>query len=199
MNLNEEQLDRLQRLHKAWSEAEEALKISEQQVGDVVIPAIKELRYAGRKLIKGLENYRQGTRIDITDREIEDAIFDCYRSRHDATDAATAAIALRLELALKRIGPEVIVSGFPEYAELMATLSSVRRKVAAARKDGNGRHDLYEDLEAKDLPRIVEIFERFKIVEPTLKRNRFLNFLTQQGLNLGWLVAAILGYLALGK
>lgn len=197
MNLNEERLERLARLSTAWSEAEEALKISEPHVGDVVIPAIKELRYAGRKLTKGLANYANGVRLADTDKEIEDAIFDCYRSRHDATDAATAAISLRLDLALRRLGFDAVRVEFPNYVDLMALIATVRRKVSAARKDGNGRHELYADLETCELPEIVALFEKFKIVEPKMKNRRFSNFLLRQGLNLGWVVAAVLGYLAL--
>jgi hypothetical protein len=197
MNLTEDQLDRIKRLSKAWADAEEALKISEQQVGDVVIPAIKELRYAGRKLTKGLENYRQGVRVPETDREIEDAIFDCYRARHDATDAATSAITLRLDLAMRRLGAKTVRAEFPEYADLMSHLVVVRRKVAGARKDGNGRHDLYEELETGELPKIVAFYEKFKIVEPLMKNRTFWNFLRDQGITIGGMLALFFAYLAL--
>jgi len=189
MALNKEQWDRLARLSKAWAEAEQSLKISEQQLGDVVIPAIKELRYAGRKLTKALENYRNGVDLPRTDLELEDAIFDCYRARHDATDAATSAISLRLDHAITSLGIEAVKEHFPEYSDLAGLLLTTRRKISMARHDSNGRHDLYEDLEVNELPEIVELYEKFKANEPHMKDRRLSNFLLKQGLNLGWLVA----------
>lgn len=199
MNLTDDQLDRLRRLSKAWADAEQALKIGEQQLGDVVIPAIKELRYGGRKLAKALDNYQDGKDIERTDREVEDAIFDCYRARHDATDAAAAALSLHLDHAIKDLGIEAVKEHFPDYAKFASLLLAVRRKIADARQDQNGRHDLYEDLEADELPQIVALYEEFKAAEPHMKDQRFWAWLQRLGINLGWLVALAVAVFAIYK
>lgn len=189
MQVNDERVARFERLYHAWAEAEKAVKIADQVVGDVVIPAIKELRYAGRKLSKGLHNYIVGNMEDEADRWIEDAINDCHRARHDATDAATAFIARRLEQVMDELGSAAVREHFPEYADLRGNLATVRRKVAAARHDHNGRHDIYEVLEEEELPQIMALYEKLLANEPSMKDDRFGRFLARQGITLGWLVA----------
>ena len=100
-------------------------------------------------------------------------------------------------MAIRRLGSRSVRDEFPEYAQLMSHLVVVRRKVAGARKDVNGRHDLYEELETGELPKIVALFEQFKIVEPLMKNKKFRNFMRDQGLTIGGMLALFVGYLAL--
>lgn len=197
MPVSEERWERLVRWAQAWAEAERALKIGEQQLGDVVIPAIKELRYSGRKVAKALDNYGSNIELPKTDLEVEDAIFDCYRARHDATDAATAAVTLRLERAVDEFGIDIVKEYFPAQAELAGLLLDTQNKIAAARRDTNGRPDLYQDLEVDQLPKIIILFQEFKAQEPHMKDKRFSKFLLRQGINLGWIIALVVAVIAI--
>jgi len=199
MNLNQDRIDRIKRLSKAWADAEMALKIGEQTLGDVVIPAIKELRYAGRKLAKSLDNYINEVDVTKTDLVLEDAIFDCYRARHDATDAATAAVSLHIEHAIKVLGYEAVKEHFSEYSDLRGKLVSVRQKISEAREDQNGRHDIYEDLELMELPEIIALYDKFKANEPHMKDRRWRAFLIKQGFSIVPTVALIIAVIALLK
>ena len=192
MELSDDQVDRLNRLYVAWAEAEKAIKIADQTVGDVIIPAIKELRYAGRKLSKSLHNYVEGTNLTDADRWLEDAINDCFRARHDATDAATAFIADRLEHAITALGTEAVREHFVEYSDLRGLLSSIRKKVADSRHDHNGRHDIYDNIEVDELPKIMELYEKFLANEPHMKNKRFRAWLKNQGFTYAFLITFIL-------
>ena len=188
MNISQDRIDRIQRLYCAWADAEQAMKIAEHELGDAIIPAVKELRYAGRKLAKALNNYIEEVDLVRTDEDLEDAIYDCFRARHDATDAATAAISLRLEHAIKKLGYDAVKEHFPEYANLRGMLADTREKIATARHDQNGRHDLYEDLETEALPTIVTLFVKFKANEPHMKDQRIHSFLMKQGFTVAFFI-----------
>lgn len=197
MTLTKDQVARVIRVSDAWADAEEAAKIAEHAVGEAVIPAIMELRYAGRKLAKSLHNYLIEVRTEEADRWLEDAINDCYRARHDATDAATAFIAVRLDAAARQYGPDEVRSCFPGYPELRALLAKTRQQIASARRDHNGRHDIYQELERGSLLKIMELYEAFVANEPDLADRKFRKWLGRQGINFGWLVAILISIVAI--
>lgn len=80
--------DILRDIAKEWNKAESAIKRSEQIAGDVSIPAISELRYAGRRMIDALDAAHHGGNDDKIRALFEDARFCCHRAQHDAIDAA---------------------------------------------------------------------------------------------------------------
>lgn len=41
-------------IHDEWNKSEEAIKAAEQVNGRVILPAVKELRYAGRRIVEAL-------------------------------------------------------------------------------------------------------------------------------------------------
>lgn len=93
----------LAQIKVAWDKAEQAIKRAELVCGEVVTPAIKELRYAGRRLADGLEAVASGTVTPETNGFLRDALFDCYRARHDAIDAAISKIAVEIDLSVRRL------------------------------------------------------------------------------------------------
>src|SRR5688572_5247091 len=91
------------RVSAEWNKAETAIKLAEQVNGEIINPAIYELRYAGRRLIEALEAASAGDRQEALSL-LRDAHFDCMRSRHDATDAATSKIVSDLKIAVEYLG-----------------------------------------------------------------------------------------------
>lgn len=87
----------------AWDKAEHAIKLAEQVNGQVVNPAIYELRYAGRRLIEADQLEAKGD-LEEAAKRLGDAQMDCMRARHDAVDAATSKITVHLELAIDKLG-----------------------------------------------------------------------------------------------
>jgi hypothetical protein len=103
-----------------WDSAEEAIKLAEQVNQKVVFPSIKELRYAGRRLVEALSLINSEGPDDEISALFNDAQFNCLRARHDAIDVATAKIALDLETALKKLGPKAILETFPKFSDTSA-------------------------------------------------------------------------------
>ena len=183
--------ERLCRVAETWAEAEEALKITEQVLSEAMIPAVMELRYAGRKVTKALSNYLADAGSVEADRLLDDAVFDCLRARHDATDAATAKISLDLDAAIHRLGADAVRRDFSDYSKLRGKLANVRKKIAMTRGDADQRNETYDALEKHELPEIMELYEEFLAAEPSMKNRRVQKFVLDQGVNFGWLIALI--------
>ena len=197
MNLTDEKLERLKQFLAAWGAAEKAIKITEQANNSTYIPAILELRYAGRKIVRAFSIYIENGDLGAAHDLIQDAIFDCHRARHDATDTATAYIAARLELAVNRLGITNVREQFPNYGELRGRLASVRRKIANVRQAQEDRHSTYEEIEDHELPEIMELFEQFLEGEGEMRRRRMLVAIKEFGAAYGWILATLIAIFAI--
>ena len=95
-----------------WNEAEGMIKVAEQVNGEIINPAIYELRYAGRRIVEALKCHEEGD-IDKRNNLLHDADFDCCRAKHDAIDAITAKVANDMALATKKLGEDNVLQHFP--------------------------------------------------------------------------------------
>lgn len=157
-----EQKQKLESVRDEWNKAEKAIKLAEQINQKIVDPAIYELRYAGRRLVEALANQDDP---EAVKKLLDDAHFDCCRARHDAIDAATAKIANDLDLAVKKLGQDVVLDKFPSISKLLGDLSIVRGLVAKSRENRNDRDKIYQTIQEDRLPSIVELFRQFQACE----------------------------------
>lgn len=109
-----------------WDKAEEDIKVAEQINHKASLPAIKELRYAGRRIVEAFKAISECESKEKIESILKDAEFDCLRARHDSIDAATSKIALDMEIASERLGAEPITTAFPEFSSLWEELSAIR-------------------------------------------------------------------------
>ncbi|MBF0166360.1 MAG: hypothetical protein HQL45_01915 [Alphaproteobacteria bacterium] len=178
-----EHSDRLLFIKQEWDKAEEAIKLAEQVCGEVVTPSVKELRYAGRRLVDAIGKIGAGAPPSEIDGLLHDAYFDCHRARHDAIDAATAKIAKVLDIAATKIGYEVILKAYPSFSLLFGQLNLVRSRIAVSRGDRENRERVYASIEAVDFPALAKEYDNFKAAEPIMKglakterKRRVLNY-----------------------
>ncbi|MCQ8185164.1 hypothetical protein [Parvularcula maris] len=152
-----------------WDYAEADVKLAEQTCGKIVTPAIKELRYAGRRLVDALnEAYGTGDEAAIT-ALLEDARFNCHCARHDAVDAAVGKMAADLEIMINKLGYEAVLKAYPEFPEFFSSLRDTQEKIARSRRDRANRQAIYESIENADLPQLVAGFGRVRTCEPIMK------------------------------
>lgn len=149
-----------------WNKAEKAIKIAENIDGEVVIPAVFELRYAGRRLV-------EAHKIKSTDPEgslalLRDAKFFCHRARHDAIDAATSKMTGDLHAAVDYLSASVIMRNFSDFSEFYASLLEVRQRIAVSRENREERDLIYDTIQNVDLDRLSLIYGRFKACEPLM-------------------------------
>lgn len=155
-----------------WNKAEEAIKRSEQIVTDVSIPAISELRYAGRRIIDAMT--LAGSEGDHSDRikaHLEDARFCCHRAQHDAIDAAMAKIAIDLDNLTRKLGLEPVAKAYPDFQIFYARFSLAQERVAASRGKREDRNVIYDTISEIDLPDIIRCYREVMVVRPVAKKH----------------------------
>jgi hypothetical protein len=117
--LTDDHLASLKNIRTEWDRAEEDIKLAEQVCNNIIIPSIKELRYGGRRIAEVLYQMESGGSEQDISKLLQDALFDCYRARHDAIDAATSKIAIDLEIKVEKLGFEAILPAFQEFPKLV--------------------------------------------------------------------------------
>ncbi|MDT0506659.1 hypothetical protein [Novosphingobium sp. MMS21-SN21R] len=162
--------DFLREIAKEWNKAESAIKRSEQVVGDLSIPAISELRYAGRRLIDALDAAHHDGNSARIQGLLEDARFCCHRAQHDAIDAALAKIGIDLDSMTSKLGFDAILHAYPDFRTLYTDFVQARQKVAESRENREDRNGIYDALTAIDMPRIIDSYSNLKAVLPMAKR-----------------------------
>jgi hypothetical protein len=161
-------------------------------VNKIVLPSVKELRYAGRRIIDALmeisSNPNNPDQAKITSL-LDDARFDCHRARHDAIDAATAKIASDLEIMVSTLGYDAILPAYPQFPSLYQDLVKIRERIRASRGKRTNRESIYSVLEAADFPTLVSSFNAMRVHEPVMvslaKKARRAHFYAKGALVLG--------------
>jgi hypothetical protein len=174
-----------------WNKAEKAIKIAEQVNGEIINPAVYELRYSGRRLVEAL-GHLQNNDNEKANKLLHDAHFDCCRARHDAIDAATTKISNDLAIAVRKIGPRIVLDKFPNYTMLIKELNLIRTLIVKSREDRNNRDAIYESIASDNLTTIVGFYAEFQACEPILRtEGRWSRAKLVLGA-LGWIVATAL-------
>lgn len=161
----------IESVREEWNKSETYIKEAEQVNNAVVFPSIKELRYAGRRIVDALYLINTDGDPQAVEDLLRDARFDCHRARHDAIDAATSKIAIDIDMALKYLGPSVVVEAFPKYRELIERLQETRKKIADSRGERNKREEIYDSIEKNDFPELVKLYYDFKSSESLMQRS----------------------------
>ncbi len=155
-------------MRNEWNRAEEVVKAAEQICGETVIPSVKELRYAGRRLIDALNSNVSSDPGKVREL-LNDAIFNCHCARHDAIDVATAVVALNLDITTNKIGFDNILRAFPRFADLRKQLSTIRGKIRTSRSNRGDRDLIYQVISETDLPVMASLYDEFQLAEDIMK------------------------------
>lgn len=152
---DEKFIRQVQILADEWDKAEEWVKDGEHHSGRVIIPAINELRYAGRRLIDAFASHKRGddpqTRLHL--QAVKD---DLNKARHDVVDAIFTENSDQAGEWRDDIGQGVLQEHFPKYGELFALIKDMSDKISTARKNRDQRDEIYSKL-FKKLPDLIEL------------------------------------------
>lgn len=163
-----------QEIQKEWNKAEESIKRSEQVALEVAIPAISELRYAGRRIVDALTLMNSASpQNDRILALLEDARFCCHRAQHDAIDAAMAKIAIDLDDLTSHLGFDAVIHSYPNFREFYAEFAHTRDKIAASRGKREDRNVIYDNVSSTDLPSIIKSYDQILIMRPVAKGYKF--------------------------
>lgn len=165
MPLTTEQQALLASIRKEWDRAEADIKIAEQVALKIVTPAVKELRYGGRRLVDMLNKMSAGASEEDLNAMLQEACFDCHRARHDAIDAATSKIAIDIEIMIEKLGYGSILPVYPDFPKLFNELGAVRTKIAESRGNRENREVIYSVIESVDFPALVAKYNEMRTSE----------------------------------
>lgn len=158
----------LRALIEEWNIAERRIKKAEHVRGEeVVISAIFELRYAGRKMIDAFQLALDGdwktdlARYGNIREQLEDAREDCIKAKHDAIDAMLTFVTLWFGEIEKDLGLAGIVDVFPNYVDLTSQITTIQEKIAMSRQNrAAGRDGIYDEIEKSDFDEILALYEK---------------------------------------
>lgn len=146
--LTENQQTRIAELLNRWNVVQGRLKRAEQISQFAVVPAINELRYAGRMLVAALAKATPSEENGIP--TLDDAIVTASQyitnAEHDISDALIYFYQKKADDLNHRYGAEAIRKSYPEYSGLLKNLKTARNLVIASRADISKRKDNYAKL-----------------------------------------------------
>lgn len=149
-----------------WNSAEKAIKHAENVDGEVIIPSINELRYAGRRIVDAL--HAKNTDLEKAVTLLRDAKFDCHRAKHDAVDAATSKMIGDLSAALEYLTANVVMANFQSFSRFYKNLTTVRQKIAISRENREDREIIYDTILSVDLDGLIQDYNEFTACEPLM-------------------------------
>ena len=153
----------LEQIIKEWNSAERAIKLTQMNSREIALPAITELRFAGRRIVDflslelkdGEENYESRVML-------RDALADVISAKHDAVDVMIDKAGLNLLAAAENHGFEA----FPDIQKDLQVITNAKLKIAESRTDRLSRNKIYDSLMDEDVSRIFEIAEKYSYVTP---------------------------------
>jgi len=148
-SLTSEQKAKIDEILERWNSVQGRLKRAEQISQVAVIPAVNELRYAGRMLV-GMLTHTVGTRENGLPA-IDDAIIIASQyltnAQHDISDALLYFYQKKVDDLNLRYGQAAITKEFAAYKEVNLFLKEARQLVINSRADMGARKDNYAKLE----------------------------------------------------
>ena len=164
-------VERLRGIAARWHKVERNLKRIENLRGQIAIPSINELRYAGRAIVDGLVILLEQHSNDDgnPDRESFEALMIeakscCETADHDIVDAIVVYLSDRLALLVDEFGLKNIALYFPAYTSIRKTLRDVQEKIAYTREYPSERESIYNELMVK-LDDLFEFDETVRTAE----------------------------------
>ncbi|MFC3053272.1 hypothetical protein [Kordiimonas pumila] len=145
------------------SEVEGYVKEAERIRNQTVIPAINELRYAGRymseiylALISGVHSDNSDdVKVVIRDK-LRDANFSCLKAKHDVMDAVRGQLHADYMVLRKEFTPSVVRKTLPKHDDMLALGKEIDRCQTDSRKDRDNIDEHYGDMFKNYYPKVLE-------------------------------------------
>lgn len=162
---------KLEEVAEHWNRVEIRAKRAEKICSYPIIPAINELRYAGRQLADALEFLVRG---QDWDRSIYDRITIArqylYNADHDVTDALIDFIKLELDGATAKYGDEYVRKHYPYLDELQTDIERANDLASDSRGDRRNRAVAYVKIQQilEKPGGLVDKYRKYKKFEPRI-------------------------------
>lgn len=163
----------LRRTIDAWNSAERDIKSAELSSGDIFLPAIFEMRYAGRRIIDALDEIiSDEPDSNMAIRHINEAELDLLRARQDVIDALTSFISLNLDNLIKCNGPNAVRKKISDFDVHISKLNEVRKKISLSRRSRKDREEIYTEIRQHDLINLLDFAQKMQTADLDLSGGR---------------------------
>ncbi len=176
--------ERLRAIVKRLNQVEERIKQAELICGQVVFPAVNELRYMARNLASLIDLALADQEVvDGAERTVDsyfnDAEMCCVRADHDITDALFAFISLEVAAFRRQYGASMVAAHLDDYGKLVDSLQQIQQLVIESRgeKRISIRIRTYDKIRDFFLPIVVDIYQKLLRNEEIL-RAHYLKIVT---------------------
>jgi len=158
----EEGLEEVERL---FSKAEDRIKIVERINKNIVIPAVNELRYAGRHILWSLNAEAGYDKIS----HIEKAKSHCKRAIFDASEGGTLFCLANIDKFLDDYRNTTVLSDvMPSYAEDLAFVKKARMNSHSHKRDEE-KEQIYDEY-YEDMEKLEDILLKFSESRPQINK-----------------------------
>lgn len=171
-------------LKMLYDAAEADIKKAEIFQGQLSIPAVNELRYAGQHLLRYL--------VDPHPDQLLSAQKHCLRARYDAAEGPILYFLKRIEEFQYRYADQVIPEVVPGYVDLMVTTEGIKQQIFGISKESR---EEYAALAGGYIDQLARINHTLEIAAVELNKRRHQQK-EQQRWGVYGLTAALLGILA---
>ena len=128
-----------QTLRLLFKEAEDALSEAEGVCGELGVPAINQLRYAGHHILR----FQTETDPNLIREEYQRAVRHCKRAAYDAYDSMAIYLLEEIEKFRKDYARVQIAPVVPNYLDIKKTARDTKRLIECARRDSDNRDTYY--------------------------------------------------------
>ena len=169
--------ERIAALARKWNEVEGLLKKGEHAHKEVIIPAINELRYAGRRFVDGYEAHVRGD-FKESEEHFKEAEEFLNKAKHEILDTILCFTSEKAQDLRDRIGEANAVSYFKDYGKLLALIEKIESQTQLSRETRKERDSVYSEMlkEGGDLWRLCELSDSFSAsvpgIEQTMKERK---------------------------
>ncbi|WP_193188388.1 hypothetical protein [Nisaea sediminum] len=191
----------LDRLVSHYNHVEYLVKTYELRQYEVLLPAINELRYAGRRAIDIMALLSKENEAEPNSEKVDqyfvDAELACIRAKHDIVDALVLYGLSRIQSLNEKYDFDELVAAFPKFNYFSKFLLFARREIQRSREFREERNEIYSALYEKLVPDFLDFMDEVdanfdQLVQGERKRQYFQTLSPQ--ISFGW----ILGGLGIG-
>ena len=176
-----------------WNAIERRVKEAEQICGEAIIPAINELRYAGRQFVDAMAILVQAAKTSEDyqkiERHLSNVRYNLTNADHDCTDAMCLFLHEKLGRLFNEYSLPLVFKYFPDYKECFERMEGANTAITASREDRKNRVATYQAIADFHIPRLYEFYNAIILSEPLILAH-------QKQLRIRWSVVAAVGVIA---
>lgn len=171
---------RLSAVGRRWNVVEGRIKEVQNIDNAVFIPAINELRYAGRRIVDAWSAYEDEsldprTRWETIERALTVVEQYVENADHDVTDAICVFLHLKTQNIIERYGFSLANKYLPNITEFLQKLDETNRVIEESRRERNRRNDIYEQIEKEYIPFLKKRIAPFNSQKKRWKSRRLFD------------------------